>query len=170
MHTRSIIINLLATYAHVFAAKPPKLIPINYAYFTQTATYSIANQLGYFDAYGLNVTGFQIPNSTYGYAQLLSGGYDILTGTIDNAVNLRFNSDKSVTVLGQLDAGPDIVLASIPSITSVAQLRGKGLMVDSATSGYAYALRKLLSLYGLELYSDYYFQVDQTCQAAIFKY
>jgi len=41
--------------------------------FTQTATYSIANQLGFFTAYGLNVTYLQVPNSTYGYAQLLNG-------------------------------------------------------------------------------------------------
>jgi len=131
----------------------------NYGAFTQTATYSIANQLGFFTAYDLNVTYFQVPNSTAAYASVLSGQYDLLTGTIDNAVNLRFNSAKPVTVLGQLDQGPDLVLASIPGITSVAQLKGKPLIVDSPVSGYAYLLRKMLSAHGLELENgDYFFQ------------
>ena len=140
---------------------PSHLENINYGAFTQTANYSIANQLGFFTAYGINVTYLQVPNSTYGYATLQSGGYDILTGTVDNAINLRFNTNASVTVLGQLDQGPELAVASIPSITSVADLRGKVLMVDAATSGYAFVLRKVLSLYGLTLENgEYTFQVS----------
>ena len=136
------------------------LIPVNYGAFTQTASYSIANQLGYFTDAGLNVTYLQVPNSTYGYAQLLSGGYDVLTGTIDNAVNLRFNAHKNLTVLGQLDGGPDLVIASAQAIQSVADLKGKSIIVDSPVSGYAYILRKVLSAFGLELQNgDYTFQV-----------
>lgn len=136
------------------------LIPVDYGAFTQTATYSIANQLGFFTANGLHVTYLQIPNSTYGYAQLFSGGYDILTGTADNAVSLRFNQNKTVTILGELDGGPDLAIASVPGIPDITQLRGKALMVDSATSGYAYVLRKVLGLYGLKLENgDYTFQV-----------
>ena len=137
-----------------------KLLNVNYGAFTKTATYSVANQLGFFTAYGLNVTYLQVPNSTYGYAQLLSGGYDIMTGTIDNTVNLRFNDKKPVTVTGQLDGGPELSIASIPNITSILQLKRKSLMVDSPVSGYAYILRKVLSLYGLYLENgDYTFQV-----------
>jgi ABC-type nitrate/sulfonate/bicarbonate transport system substrate-binding protein len=132
---------------------------VNYGAFTQTATYSIANQLGFFTAYGLDVFYQQVPNSTYAYTQILNGGYDILTGTIDNAVNLRLNSNENVTVIGQLDQGPDLVLASSPNITSVAQLKGKSLIVDSPVSGYSYLLRKILSTHGLLLNTDYFFQV-----------
>ncbi|KAK4909039.1 hypothetical protein LTR49_022138 [Elasticomyces elasticus] len=133
---------------------------VNYGAFTETATYSIANQLGFFTAYGLNVTFLQVPNSTYGYATLLNGGYDIMTGTIDNAVNLRFNSNESVTVTGQLDQAPELTIASTPNITLVEQLKGLSLMVDSPVSGYAFILRKVLSRYGLYLENgDYTFQV-----------
>lgn len=124
---------------------------VQYGAFTQTATYSVANQLGFFTAYGLNVVFQQVPNSTFAYATVLSGGYDILTGTIDNNVNLRLNSNESLTVVGQLDQGPDIVLAAIPNITTVEQLKGKSLMVDSPVSGYAYLLRSVLSSFGLLL-------------------
>lgn len=144
---------------------------VKYGAFTQTATYSIANQLGLFEEVNLNVTYFQIPNSTFAYPNLLSGGYDVLTGTIDNVVNLRFNQNANLTVLGQLDAGPSIVIAAIPNITSVEQLRGKPIIVDSPVSGYAYVLRKVLSLYGLRLESgDYYFQVSSGARFSIATY
>jgi ABC-type nitrate/sulfonate/bicarbonate transport system substrate-binding protein len=133
---------------------------VNYGAFTVTATYSIANQLGFFTAYDLDVVFNQVPNSTFAYAQILNGDYDVLTGTIDNSVNLRLNSNESITVVGQLDQGPDLVLASVPNITSVDQLKGKSLIVDSPTSGYAYLLRKLLSENGLSEGTDYIFQVE----------
>jgi len=135
------------------------LDPFIYGAFTKTATYSVANQLGFFTAQGLNVTFSQIPNSTFGYATLLAGGYDLLTGTVDNAVNLRFNSNESLSVVGQLDLGPDLVIAAVPGISSVQDLKGKALMVDAAVSGYAFVLRKLLALRGLQLGTDYSFQV-----------
>jgi hypothetical protein len=60
-----------------------------------------------------------------------------------------------------LDQGPDLVLASIPSITSIEQLKGKPIIVDSPVSGYAYLLQDVLSTYGLELAKgDYYFMVS----------
>ena len=133
---------------------------VNYGAFTVTATYSIANQLGFFTAYDLDVVFNQVPNSTFAYAQILNGDYDVLTGTIDNSVNLRLNSNESITVVGQLDQGPDLVLASVPNITSVEQLKGKSLIVDSPTSGYAYLLRKVLSEKGLSEGTDYIFQVE----------
>jgi ABC-type nitrate/sulfonate/bicarbonate transport system substrate-binding protein len=134
--------------------------PVRFGGFTQTATFSVASQLGFFNHNDLNVTFLQIPNSTFGYAQILNGGYDFLTGTIDDAVNFRFNSNENLTVLGQLDAGPDLTIASVHNITSILQLKGKSLMVDSPVSGYAYMLRKVLSLYGLNLENgDYIFQV-----------
>ncbi|KAH8890364.1 periplasmic binding protein-like II [Thozetella sp. PMI_491] len=131
---------------------------VQYGAFLPTATYSIANQLGFFTESGLEVVFNQVPNSTAAISSVLSGQYDILTATVDNALNYRFNQKQNITVLGQLDQGPDLVFASIPSITSVEQLRGKPIIVDSPVSGYAYLLRKVLSANGLELANgDYYF-------------
>lgn len=102
----------------------------------------------------------QVPNSTAAFNSILSGEYDILTATVDNALNYRFNQKQNVTVLGQLDQGPDLVIASVPSITSIDQLKGKPIIVDSPLSGYAYLLRKVLSANGLNLEDgDYYFMV-----------
>ncbi|ETS74346.1 hypothetical protein PFICI_14212 [Pestalotiopsis fici W106-1] len=131
---------------------------IQYGAFLQTATYSVANQLGYFVANGLNVVYNQVPNSTAAFQSILSGQYDILTATVDNALNYRFNQAQNVTVLGQLDQGPDLVLASVPNITDISQLKGKPIIVDSPSSGYAYLLQNSLAANGLFLNaSDYYF-------------
>lgn len=75
-------------------------------------------------------------------------------------MNLRFNSNDSLTVTGQLDQGPELTIGSVPNITSIGQLKGLSLMIDSPVSGYAYLLRKVLSLYGLNPEDgDYSFQV-----------
>ena len=154
------LLHLWCALCYFFTAQVLALNELRYAAFTQTAAYSIASQLGIFAHYGLNVTYLQIPNSTYAYAELISGSYDIVSGTIDNAVNNALNLNQSLTVLGQLDGGPDLVIASISGITSVQQLHGKTIIVDSPFSGFAYVLQKLLSLFGLRLSNnDYAFQV-----------
>ncbi|KAH6651456.1 hypothetical protein BKA67DRAFT_537333 [Truncatella angustata] len=131
---------------------------VQYGAFLATGTYSIANQLGFFTANGLNVVYNQVPNSTAAFQSLLNGQYDILTATVDNALNYRFNQGQNVTVAGQLDQGPDLVIASVPSITDITQLKGKPIIVDSPSSGYAYLLRNTLAANGLYLNnSDYYF-------------
>ncbi|UKZ84406.1 uncharacterized protein TrAFT101_000317 [Trichoderma asperellum] len=139
-------------------ASSQALDTVQYAAFLATATYSVANQLGFFTENGLNVIYNQVANSSAAFASILNGEYDILTATVDNALNYRFNQNQNVTVIGQLDQGPDLVLASIPSITSVEQLKGKPIIVDSPVSGYAYLLQDVLAANGLSLANnDYYF-------------
>lgn len=163
-----ILYSALAAAAALVAASPqdttspaqPTVRQVNYGAFTQTATFAVANQLGFLAAYGLNVTFLQIPNSTFGYDTLENGGYDIITGTIDNAVNFRFNANRSLTVTGQLDQGPELTIAAAPDITDITQLKGLPIIVDSPVSGFSYIIRKVLSLFGLYLEDgDYSFKV-----------
>jgi hypothetical protein len=151
-----------------YTATNAQLTPVNFGSFIMGATYSVASELGFFAANNLNVTFLQVPNSTFAYSNLLAGGYDILNGQIDNDVNLVFNSGEQFTVLGQTDAGSDLVLAAIPSIKSVTDLQGKAVMVDSPLSGYTYVLRKILSLYGLTLENGNY--TLQTVGGTPFRY
>ncbi|KAL7956604.1 hypothetical protein V8C34DRAFT_326073 [Trichoderma compactum] len=131
---------------------------VQYGAFLATATYSVANQLGFFTENGLNVVYNQVPNSTAAFTSILNGQYDIPTATVDNALNYRFSQNQNVTVIGRLDQGPDLVLASIPSITSIDQLKGKPIIVDSPLSGYACLLQDVLATHGLTLANnDYYF-------------
>ncbi|KAL1872746.1 hypothetical protein Daus18300_004292 [Diaporthe australafricana] len=153
MRLSTIPISLVAT-----AIQASALQTVQYGAFTPTATYSVANQLGFFTANGLNVVFNQVASSTDAFNSILNGQYDILTATVDNALNYRFNQNQSVTVLGQLDQGPDLVIASIPSISDVSQLKGKPIIVDSPLSGYSYLLQYVLGKAGLTLANgDYSF-------------
>ncbi|KAL7943964.1 hypothetical protein V8C42DRAFT_93363 [Trichoderma barbatum] len=157
MQSRCLILAGLVACAQALEAAHA-LDTVQYGAFLATATYSVANQLGFFTQNGLNVVYNQVPNSAAAFASILSGEYDILTATVDNALNFRFNQNQNVTVLGQLDQGPDLVLASIPGITSFEQLRGKPIIVDSPLSGYAFLLQDVLAAHGLTLANgDYYF-------------
>ncbi|KAG8156949.1 hypothetical protein KVR01_013171 [Diaporthe batatas] len=142
---------LSATPILVLATPVAALQSVQYGAFLPTATYSVANQLGFFTANGLNVTFNQVASSTDAFTSILNGQYDILTATVDNALNYRFNQNQSITVLGQLDQGPDLVIASVPSITNLTQLRGKSIIVDSPLSGYSFLLQYVLAKAGMTL-------------------
>lgn len=95
------------------------------------------------------------------FNSILNGSYDILTATVDNALNYRFNQNQNVSVLGQLDQGPDLVIASVPSITNLSQLKGKDIIVDSPSSGYSFLIQYVLAKAGLTLANgDYSFTVS----------
>ncbi|KKY36998.1 putative pe_pgrs family protein [Diaporthe ampelina] len=144
MRLSAIPISLLATAGAA-------LENVQYGAFTLTATYSVANQLGFFTANGLNVTFNQVTSSTDAFNSILNGQYDILTATVDNALNYRFNQNQNVTVIGQLDQGPDLAITSVPSITDLSQLEGKSIIVDSPSSGYSFLIQYILSKAGLTL-------------------
>ena len=153
-------LSVISCHANSNTAQQPLQL-IKYGAFIKTAVYSIAQEYGLFTAYGVNVTYLQVPNSTYSNDQLASGGYDVLLTAIDNVANNRWNLGRNFTALAQTDGGADIVLAGIPSITNILQLKGKNLMVDSPISGFAYLLRKILAVNGLHLENgDYSFIVS----------
>ncbi|KAI0752506.1 hypothetical protein C8Q80DRAFT_1267051 [Daedaleopsis nitida] len=153
------MVRLYALLPLIAATATLALDTVTYGVFVPDATSSVAKQLGFFEAVGLDVVFHQVASSADAFASLFAGQVDILSATVDNALNLRFNLNEGVTVLGQLDQGPDLVLASVPSITNVSQLQGKPLIVDSPASGYSFLLRHVLSTFGLELANgDYFFQ------------
>lgn len=63
---------------------------------------------------------------------------NVMTGPIENANNLRLNDNKTLVVTSQLDIESELSIALIPNITSILQLKGKSLMVDSRDCRYAY--------------------------------
>lgn len=92
----------------------------------------------------------KIPNSTFGIANLLAGGFDMAAVTADNIYNARFNNNQNISIIGQLDQGAGLVIASRPNITSIEEFRGTAFLVDSPLSGYSYVLCR----YGLRTSTD----------------
>lgn len=140
----------LTTLVSIFATTSSALDTFVYGSYLKGATYSVALQRGFFAAQNLSIDYQQIPNSSYGYNQLLKGAYDLVNAAADNAINRRFNQGLPFQMLGQQDNGGQLWLMSVPNITSIKQLRGKPILVDALDSGYVYVLRDLLELYGLQ--------------------
>ena len=115
----------------------------------------IGTQKGFFAAEGLEVKLTPAPGSVVQMKGLAEGKYDLAISTIDNVI--AYDEEEGEA---KLDPRPDffafmgaqygaVRLVAEPGIHSIAELKGKSLAVDAATTGYAFVLRKLLQSGGL---------------------
>lgn len=115
----------------------------------------VGTQKGFFAAEGLEVKLAPAPGSVVQMKGLAEGKYDLAISTIDNVIAYDEGEGEA-----KLDPRPDffafmgaqygaVRLVAEPGIASIAELRGKSLAVDAATTGYAFVLRKLLQGGGL---------------------
>ncbi|GCE21795.1 ABC transporter substrate-binding protein [Dictyobacter kobayashii] len=121
-----------------------------------------AQQQGFFTKQGLNVCYNQVTSSTQQFNSLLSGQYDILETTADNAVNRYVNAQLPVQIEAGMDqgAGLDLIANTANGIHSISDLKGKTVAVDAPNSGYVFAMEKMLAANGLSLQNgDYSLQV-----------
>ena len=120
----------------------------------------VAREKGFFMAQDLAVEVTPTPNSVFQMQNLAAGKFDIAFSTVDNVVAyqegqgeapLPAPADFFVFMGGQYGA---VRLVARPEIKSIAELKGRKLAVDAATTGYAFVMRKLLQQGGLAE-SDY---------------
>src|SRR5690349_14164963 len=115
----------------------------------------IAAEKGFFAAARLEVNLTPTPNSVFQLENLVAGKFDVAFTTFDNVVAYMEGQGEA-----KLATAPDLFafmgaqygavrLVARPEIRSIAELRGKSLAVDAATTGYAFVLRKILQLGGL---------------------
>jgi ABC-type nitrate/sulfonate/bicarbonate transport system substrate-binding protein len=119
-------------------------------------TTSIAQANGIFAKYGLQV---EIPRSAAGGSDevrrwLASGELDLADYGIDNAIAMVENAGVDVILVAATDSTPSELMAQ-PEITSLADLRGKTVLVDAPNTQNALALKKILSTAGLLAGADY---------------
>ena len=120
----------------------------------------VGNEKGFFAANGVEVKITPTPNSVYQMQNLAAGKFDIAISAIDNVVAydegqgevpLAETPDFFAFMGGQYGG---VRLVAQPDIKSIAELKGKSLAVDAATTGYSFVLKKLLQQAGLAE-SDY---------------
>ncbi len=115
----------------------------------------VAQEKGFFRDNGVEVRITPTPNSVFQIQELVAGRFHIALSTIDNVVAYEEGQGEA-----ELSSPPDLFafmggqygavrLVAQPDIASVAQLKGKSLAVDAATTGYAFVLRKMLAQGGL---------------------
>jgi ABC-type nitrate/sulfonate/bicarbonate transport system substrate-binding protein len=123
----------------------------------------VGNEKGFFAANGVELKITPTPGSVFQMQNLAAGKFDIAISLIDNLVAymegqgeapLPEPPDFFAFMGGQYGA---VRLVVQPDIKSIADLKGKSLAVDAATTGYAFLLRKILQQGGLAE-TDYEFE------------
>lgn len=129
-----------------------KLVKLGGGSFTTTA----AQANGFFAKHGLQI---EIPRSAAGGSEevrswLASGQLDLADYGVDNAVAMVENAGADVILVAATDYTPTELMVQ-PEIKSLADLRGKIVIVDAPNTQNALALKKILSNAGLQAGADY---------------
>jgi ABC-type nitrate/sulfonate/bicarbonate transport system substrate-binding protein len=119
-------------------------------------TTAIAQSNEIFTRYGLRI---ELPRSSAGGSEevrrwLASGELDLADYGVDNAIAMVENAGVDVILVAATDYTPTELMAQ-PEIKSVADLRGKTVLVDAPNTQNALALKKILSSVGLNQGTDY---------------
>lgn len=119
-------------------------------------TTSVAQANDMFAKYRLKI---EIPRSASGGSDevrkwLASGELDLADYGVDNAIAMVENAGVDVILVAATDYTPTELMAQ-PEIKSLADLRGKVVIVDAPNTQNALALKKILSNAGLSAGTDY---------------
>ena len=119
-------------------------------------TTSVAQSNGFFTKYGLQI---EIPRSASGGSDevrkwLASGELDLAYYGVDNAIAMVENAGVDVILVAATDYTPTELIAQ-PEIKSLADLRGKIVIVDAPNTQNALALKKILADAGMNAGTDY---------------
>jgi ABC-type nitrate/sulfonate/bicarbonate transport system substrate-binding protein len=115
----------------------------------------VGQEKGFFADNGVEVKLTPTPGSVFQMQNLAAGKFDIAFSNYDNVVAymegqgeapLPQPPDFFTFMGGQYGA---LRLVASPDVQSIADLKGKSLAVDAATTGYAFVMRKILQQGGL---------------------
>jgi ABC-type nitrate/sulfonate/bicarbonate transport system substrate-binding protein len=115
----------------------------------------VGQEKGFFDENGLELKITGTPGSIFQVQNLMAGKFDIAFSNYDNVVAYMEGQGEA-----PLPQPPDLFtfmgvqygavrLVASPEIKTIAELKGKSLAVDAATTGYAFVLIKMLQQAGL---------------------
>ena len=134
---------------------------IKLGYFSKSPVITMGLKHGFFAAEGITLDTAQTASSPAIFKALQTGGRDVILTQIDNVFNYRYNASnpngstfEPVAFIGT-DWGNGAALVTRKGITSVEELRGKVLAVDSPNSGFAFVLYGIMRAHGLEKDVDY---------------
>jgi ABC-type nitrate/sulfonate/bicarbonate transport system substrate-binding protein len=114
----------------------------------------IAQEHGIFAKYGVDVVAETVPTSDALREELATGKADLAHAAVDNAVAMAESAGSDVVIVMGGEGSINELVAQ-PEIHSVADLRGKTVIVDAPNTAYALQLKKILLLNGLKADKDY---------------
>jgi NitT/TauT family transport system substrate-binding protein len=114
----------------------------------------VADKQGLFAKYGLEVLNDNKKNSDELRADLATGKGDVAYLAVDNAVAMVELAHQDVVIVMGGEGSQNELIAQ-KDIKSIADLRGKTLIVDAPNTAYALQMKKILALSGLTAGKDY---------------
>jgi len=114
----------------------------------------VADKQGLFAKYGIEVVNDNKKNSDELRTDLAAGKGDVAYLAVDNAVAMVELAHQDVVIVMGGEGSQNELIAQ-QNIKSVADLRGKTLIVDAPNTAYALQMKKILALSGLTAGKDY---------------
>jgi ABC-type nitrate/sulfonate/bicarbonate transport system substrate-binding protein len=114
----------------------------------------VADKQGLFAKYGLEVLNDNKKNSDELRADLAAGKGEVAYLAVDNAVAMVELAHQDVVIVMGGEGSQNELIAQ-KDIKSIADLRGKTLIVDAPNTAYALQMKKILLLNGLTAGKDY---------------
>ncbi|MGY6156206.1 ABC transporter substrate-binding protein [Paraburkholderia graminis] len=121
----------------------------------QNLPITVALEDGLFRQEGLHVELLFTKNSEELRSGLAVGQFDLVHTAVDNAVAMYEKGNHDVLVLAGGDSGLNELFVQ-PTIDSLAELRGKTVIVDAPDTAYALQLKAALARHGLAPDADYH--------------
>jgi ABC-type nitrate/sulfonate/bicarbonate transport system substrate-binding protein len=147
-----VLVPVLCAGTHPQTAPPQKIHVLTLL--GRPAQFVVADKLGLFAKYGLEVANDNKKNSDELRADLAAGKGDVAYLAVDNAVAMVELAHQDVVILMGGEGSQNELIAQ-SDIQSIAQLRGKTLLVDAPNTAYALQMKKILLLSGLTPGKDY---------------
>jgi ABC-type nitrate/sulfonate/bicarbonate transport system substrate-binding protein len=114
----------------------------------------VADKQGLFSKYGIEVVNDNKKNSDELRADLAAGKGDVAYLAVDNAVAMVELAHQDVVIVMGGEGSQNELIAQ-KDIKSIADLRGRTLIVDAPNTAYALQMKKILALRGLTAGKDY---------------
>jgi ABC-type nitrate/sulfonate/bicarbonate transport system substrate-binding protein len=109
---------------------------------------------GVFAKHGLRVEVEQTPDSDVLRTGLAAGAFEIAAAGVDNALAMVDTAGADVVIVMGGDSAMNSLIVQRET-ASIADLRGKQVIVDAPNTAYALVAKKILSLNGLQAGRDY---------------
>lgn len=137
-------------------ARPADPVPLRVRVFpgVQNLPLFAGQAKGLFEKHGVRVDLQFTPNSQALRGGLAAGAFEVAHAGVDNAVAMVETAGADVVIVLGGDGSMNQLFVQ-PDIGSIADLRGKTVIVDAPNTAYALQLRKILLLHGLKAGQDY---------------
>ena len=144
----------LCCSAEPAGAAEPTTLRVNVFPTAKNLPFFVGMPKGIFEKHGLKIDLQFTPNSEKQRAGLAEGAFEIAHSAVDNAVAMVEVAGKDVVIVMGGDSGMNEFIVQ-PYIKTLADLRGKTLLVDAPNTAYALLAKKLLLKHGLKDGVDY---------------